>query len=513
MVLNYIWIAFFLIAFVVALVKTFLGESEVFGAMVQSTFDSAELSFELALGLVGVLCLWMGIMKIGEMGGAIQGMSKLINPFFSKLFPEVPENHPARGSMMMNFAANMLGLDNAATPAGLKAMNELQDLNPVKDTASNAQIMFLVLNTSGLTLIPVTIMNYRHAFGAENVADIFLPILISTFVASLIGLIVTAAYQRINLFNKTILMYLIGMSVFIFGIFFYFKSLPEDQLQRQSSILSNFILYGIICLFIVMAVVKKVNVYEAFVEGAKGGFEIAIKIVPFLVAILVSIAVFRASGAMEYLSEGLRWFFGLFFQDTRFVDAIPTAIMRPLSGSGARGMMLSSWSEFGVDSFVARLTATMQGATDTTFYIVAVYFGAVAIKKTRYAIKVGLLADLAGVVTAIIVCSIFFKTDGLKVTQIEKGEALAKVWCMQESNFEDKYLEENVVLLDQSLDTISSGIEEVKNFSFDENLQLGHIIEDDNKVFFKLINGTKKYSFVVEFNNAKISRVIYNGDF
>ncbi len=513
MVLNYIWIAFFLIALVVALIKTFLGDLEVFGAIVQATFDSAELSFELALGLVGVLCLWMGIMKVGEKGGAIGAMSKLINPFFSKLFPEVPEDHPARGSMLMNFAANMLGLDNAATPAGLKAMNELQELNPKKDTASNAQIMFLVLNTSGLTLIPVTIMNYRNTFGAENPADVFLPILISTFIASLFGLIITSIYQRINLLNKTVLGYLGVMSVVVFGMLYYFSGLDAQTLKEQSSLLSNIVLYGIICVFIVMALIKRVNVYESFVEGAKGGFEIAVKIIPFLVAILVSIAVFRASGAMDYLSDGLKWFFSLFVDDTKFVDAIPTAIMRPLSGSGARGMMISSWSEFGVDSFVGRLTATMQGATDTTFYIIAVYFGSVAIKKTRYAVKVGLLADLGGVIAAILVCSLFFKGDGTKISSFDKAEILAKHWVHEEVDVLQKYFTDEVVLLDQSLDTIASGPENILEFEPGKNLELIHIVESEEKVLFKLSDGETKYSYSIEFENSKINRVIYNGDY
>lgn len=512
MVLNYIWIAFFLIAFAVALIKTFLGETDVFAAIVQSTFDSAELSFEISIGLVGVLALWMGIMKIGEKGGAINGMSKLINPFFSKLFPEVPENHPARGSMLMNFAANMLGLDNAATPAGLKAMNELQELNPKKDTASNAQIMFLVMNTSGLTLIPITIMNYRNTFGAENSTDVFLPILISTFIASLLGLIITSIYQRINLFNKTVLGYLGVMSLIVFGMLAYFSNLDEETLKVQSSLLSNIILYGIICLFIMMALVKKVNVYDAFIEGAKGGFEIAIKIIPFLVAILVSIAVFRASGTMDYISDGMKWFFGLFFNDTRFVDAIPTALMRPLSGSGARGMMLSSWSEFGVDSFVGRLTATMQGATDTTFYVVAVYFGSVAIKNTRYAIKVGLLADLGGIIAAIFVCTMFFSEDGANVSNLDKTEILANHWT-QGVDLDKDYLSDDVILLDQSLDTIAVGKNHVSGFEPGENFKLSHIIENEGNILFKLSNGEQKLSYEVEFEDAKVDRIIYKGDY
>lgn len=516
MVLNYIWIAFFLIAFLVALIRTIGGDNTIFGSIVDATFNSAELSFEISIGLVGVLCLWMGILKIGENGGAINVMSKVINPFFSKLFPEVPENHPARGSMLMNFAANMLGLDNAATPAGLKAMTELQELNPIKDTASNAQIMFLVLNTSGLTLIPVTIMNYRHTFGASNPSDVFLPILISTFCASLFGLIVTSIYQKINLFNKTILLYLGAMSIIVFGMLAYFSQLDTEQLKIQSSLLSNIILYGLICGFIVMAMLKKVNVYDSFIEGAKGGFEIAVKIIPFLVAILVSIAVFKASGAMDYLSLGMQWVFGLFLEDTTFVDAIPTALMRPLSGSGARGMMLSSWSEFGVDSFVGRLTATMQGATDTTFYIVAVYFGSVAIKNTRYAIKVGLLADLGGVIASVIVCSMFFKTEEVHLTKNEMASEIVNVWNDKNSKLEDKtldFLSEDIVFIDQSYDTIAKGKEAFINFESinSDSISLEKIIEVDEVVYIKTQNG--KNSYKVLFDKGKVVEVMYQGNY
>ena len=409
MVLNYIWIGFFLIAFIVALVKTFFfHDQEVFTAIVSSTFDLAETSFEIALGLTGILCLWMGIMNIGEKGGAVQALSKLVAPFFNKLFPDVPKDHPARGSMMLNFCANMLGLDNAATPMGLKAMDQLQEINPNKDTASNSQIMFLVLNTSGLTLIPITVMNYRNQFGAENPADVFLPILIATFFASLAGLITVAIIQKINLFNRVILAYLLGITGLIIGAIFYFKSLPPDELKTMSSLISSVILYGLICLFILLGVIKKINVYNCFIEGAKNGFNIAIKIIPFLVAILVSVGVFRASGAMDVLVNGIEFIVSIFTDKTDFVHGLPTALMKPLSGSGARGLMLESFDHYGVDSFVGKLTSTLQGATDTTFYIIAVYFGAVKIKYTRYAITAGLIADLAGIIAAIIIAYIFF---------------------------------------------------------------------------------------------------------
>ena len=409
MVLNYIWIGFFLIAFLVALFKTiFLHDYDVFSAIISSTFDLATTSFEIALGLTGILCLWMGIMNIGEKGGAVNGLSKIVGPFFNQLFPEIPKNHPSRGSMMLNFCANMLGLDNAATPMGLKAMDQLQEINPKKNTASNAQIMFLVLNTSGLTLIPIAVMNYRFQFGAENPADIFIPILISTFVASLGGLITVAIMQKINLFNRIILAYLGGISLLIFGSVYYFKSLDPATLKSVSSLLSSFILFAIICLFLILGVIKKINVYNCFIEGAKNGFNIAIKIIPFLVAILVGVGVFRTSGAMDIVISGIAYVFSFFTSELAFIDALPTALMKPLSGSGARGLMLESFNHYGVDSFVAKLTSTLQGTTDTTFYIIAVYFGAVKIKNTRYAITAGLIADLIGIITAIIVGYIFF---------------------------------------------------------------------------------------------------------
>lgn len=409
MALNYIFVGFFLIAFISALYKFFvIGDAEIFTTMMNSIFDMSSTAFEIAIGITGLLAFWLGIMNVGEKGGVVQALAKVVGPFFNKLFPEVPENHPARGSMLMNFSANMLGLDNAATPMGLKAMTELQELNPKKDTASNAQIMFLVLNTSGLTLIPISVMNYRSEYHAENPADIFIPILIATFFATLAGLITMAIYQKINLFNKVILAYLVGFTVLISGMLWYFSSLTPDELKMQSNLLSGFIIMSLIVSFIIMGLRKKINVYESFIDGAKQGFEVAIKIIPYLVAILVGIAVFRSSGAFNLLMDLTKSFMSLFFEDTRFVDALPTGFMKPLSGSGARGMMIESFDQFGVDSFVGKVSSTLQGATDTTFYILAVYFGAVNIKNTRYAVTAGLIADFAGIIAAIIVGYIFF---------------------------------------------------------------------------------------------------------
>ena len=456
MVLNYIWIAFFLIAFAVAIVKTIGGDLDVFSAIVNSTFDLASTSFEISIGLTGVLCLWLGIMNIGQKGGAIQIMSKLVGPFFSKLFPEVPEDHPARGAMLMNFSANMLGLDNAATPMGLKAMEELQKLNTKKDTASNAQIMFLVLNTSGLTLIPITVMNYRNQFGAENPSDVFIPILISTFFASLIGLIIVAIYQKINLFNKVILAYLGGLTALIVGMIFYFNNLTPQQLKDQSSLISNIILFSIIISFILMAVRKKVNVYEAFIEGAKEGFSIAVKIIPFLVAILVSIGVFRASGAMDLFIGGIETVFSLFFDNVEFVKGLPTAFMKPLSGSGARGLMLESFEHYGVDSFVGKLTSTLQGATDTTFYIIAVYFGAVKVKNTRYAIKAGLMADFSGIVVGIIVAYMFFGDLTNTLTNKEVVNQFSTEWTNGKVKSSALLLADDVKVYNSSYDTLAT---------------------------------------------------------
>ncbi|MCH7681405.1 spore maturation protein [candidate division KSB1 bacterium] len=410
MALNYIWIAFFLIAFVVALIKLlFLGDSEAFTRIVASTFTMAETSVNIAIYLIGVMTLWLGIMKIGEDGGAIRILSKIISPLFRKLFPEIPKDHPAGGAMLMNFAANMLGLDNAATPLGLKAMKELQKLNPNKDTASNAQIMFLVLNTSGLTLIPISIMALRAAQGAANPADVFIPILLATYFSTLAGLIVVSIYQKINLLNLTVLGYIGAGSLAIAGIIYYFSQLPEESIGGVSGLAGNFILFSIIIAFLILAVRKKVNVYESFVEGAKEGFNVAVKIIPYLVAMLVAIGVFRASGAMDMLVSGVGWCFAKLGANTDFVPALPTAFMKPLSGSGARGMMVEAMQTYGVDSFVGRLASTFQGSTETTFYTLAVYFGAVSIRKTRYTLTCGLVADLAGIVAAIFIAYLFFR--------------------------------------------------------------------------------------------------------
>jgi spore maturation protein SpmA len=528
MVLNYIWIGFFLIALIVAIIKTFNGDMAVFGEMVNSTFDMAEISFEISIGLTGILCLWLGIMKIGEKGGSVQALAKIVGPFFNKLFPDVPEDHPARGSMLMNFSANMLGLDNAATPMGLKAMNELQELNDKKDRATNAMIMFLVLNTSGLTIIPVTVMTYRSQFGAENPADVFIPILIATFCASLVGLVTVAIYQKINLLNKVVLAYLGGMTAMIIGIIWYFTSLDPADVEVQSSLLSNVILYGIICLFIIMALRKKVNVYEAFIEGAKGGFEIAIKIIPYLVAILVSIGVFRASGAMNYMVMGLEWFFAIFSENTEFVKGLPTAIMKPLSGSGARGMMLDSFNSYGVDSFVGKLTATLQGATDTTFYIIAVYFGSVGIRKTRYAVKAGLLADLGGVIAGIIVATVWFGGD--KQTTVNEPIVVVKdfadAWKMGENEEMISLLSEDCALYDQAYDTLHKEKNQIINDYFDQDMEMTPreiesiktVMQQEEEFVFLKINrfldsSTVTETYEIQVNKGKIEYFKYLGEF
>jgi len=409
MVLNYIWVGFFLVAFVVALVRLiFFGDLAVFPAMVNSTFDMAKTGFEVSLGLTGVLTLWMGLMKVGEQGGVVRIFSRIIGPFFARLFPGLPREHPAVGSIMINFSANMLGLDNAATPAGLKAMKEMQELNMSKETASNAQIMFLVLNTSGLTIIPVTIMVYRAQLGAADPSDVFIPILIATFCSTLAGLVSVSLFQRINLFNRVILAYLGGLVAIIAGIVYWFSFLTKEQITTVSALGSNLLIFLIIISFIILALRKRVNVYEAFIDGGKEGFGIAIKIIPFLIAILVSIGVFRASGAMDLLVGGIRELFaGLGFNND-FVDALPTAFMKPLSGSGARGMMVEAMKTYGADSFTGRLVSMVQGSTDTTFYILAVYFGSVGIKNTRYALTCGLIADFIGILAAILLGYFFF---------------------------------------------------------------------------------------------------------
>ena len=409
MALNYIWIAFFLIGFIVALGKLLLtGNTQIFNDLVNSVFSNAKTGFEISLGLTGALTLWMGLLKVGEKGGVVAILGRAIGPLFEKLFPGLPKGHPAYGSIMLNIAANMLNLDNAATPVGLKAMKEMQDANPDKETASNAQIMFLVLNAAGLTIIPVSVIVYRIQLGAANPADIFIPILISTFCALMTGLISVAIIQKINLFDKVVIAYLGGLTAIIAGIIIYFTRLPKDQISEVSTFAANFILISVIVLFIVLAFLKRVNVYDAFIEGAREGFNIAIRIIPFLVAILVAIGIFRASGAMDFIIAGITQFFAWLGLDTRFTGALPVAFMKPLSGSGARGLMVDAMTTYGADSFIGRLACTMQGTTDTTFYIIAVYFGSVGIKNTRYAIGCGLLADLAGFTAAILVAYLFF---------------------------------------------------------------------------------------------------------
>jgi len=410
MALNYIWVGFFLIAFIVGLIKLiFLGDIEIFSTMMKALFERSKLGFELSLGLTGILALWMGIMKIGEKGGMIRILARMVSPLFTRLFPEVPKDHPAIGSMMMNFSANMLGLDNAATPLGLKAMKDLQELNPKKDTASNAQIMFLVLNTSGLTLIPVSILALRAMKGSVNPTDVFLPILIATYISSLVGLIYTAIIQKINLFNKVVLAYLVGTTILIGGIASYVFYLKDpEKISVFTNLLSNITLFSIIIAFISVALIKKINIYDAFIEGAKDGFQVAVTIIPYLVAMLAAIGVFTASGAMDYVLDVFRFLFAHIGIDTRFVDGLPTAFMKPLTGGGARAAMVESWVDHGVDSFVGHLTSVLQGSTETTFYVLAVYFGSVGIKKTRYAATAGIVADVAGIIAAILVTYLFF---------------------------------------------------------------------------------------------------------
>lgn len=409
MVLNYIWIAFFVIAFVIALVKLiFMGDYEVFPEMMGSTFESSKTAFEISLGLTGVLSLWLGIMKVGEKGGMVNALARLLSPVFCKLFPDIPKGHPVTGSIFMNIAANMLGLDNAATPLGLKAMEQLQQLNTKKDTATNPMIMFLVLNTSGLTLIPVSIMVYRAQLGASQPTDIFIPILLATFFSTMAGIIITSLYQRINLLNKVMQLTVGGMSLAVAGIIWGFGQLDKDQMNIVSNTVANILLMTIIVGFILAGVRKKINVYDAFIEGAKEGFQTAVRIIPYLVAILVGIGVFRASGAMDMIIDGIKWTVGVLGGNTDFVEALPTALMKPLSGSGARGMMVDAMTTYGADSFVGRLSCVFQGSTDTTFYILAVYFGSVGIRYTRHAVACGLLADLAGVIAAIAICYMFF---------------------------------------------------------------------------------------------------------
>ena len=409
MVLNYIWLAFFLVAFVIAAFRLlFMGDVAVFPSMIDSTFEMSKTAFEISLGLTGVLTLWLGIMKVGERGGVVALVAKVLSPVFVRLFPDIPKGHPVTGSIFMNISANMLGLDNAATPLGLKAMEQLQQLNTKKDTASNPMIMFLVLNTSGLTLIPVSIMVYRAQMGAEQPTDIFIPILLATFFSTLAGIVVTSIYQRINIINRTMMLALGGMSIFVAAIIWLFGSMSKDQVGVVSTNVANILLMLIIVSFILAGMRKRVNVYDAFIEGAKDGFSTAIRIIPYLVAILLGIGVFRASGAMDMIIDGVRWLVEACGMDGDFVGALPTALMKPLSGSGARGMMVDAMTTYGADSFVGRLSCVFQGSTDTTFYILAVYFGSVGIRYTRHAVACGLLADLAGMIAAIAICYMFF---------------------------------------------------------------------------------------------------------
>lgn len=409
MVLNYIWIAFFVIAFVTGLFKLlFTGDYSVFPEMMNATFDSSRTAFEISLGLTGVLSLWMGIMKIGEAGGMVNVLARGLSPLFCKLFPDIPRNHPVIGNIFMNISANMLGLDNAATPLGLKAMEGLQELNPKKDTATNPMIMFLVLNTSGLTIIPVSILVYRAQMGAAQPTDVFLPILLATFASTLTGIIITSIYQRINLFNRTVILALGGACAVVAGIVWGFSQLDKESMNLWSTTIANILLFCIIILFILAGVRRRVNVYDAFIEGAKDGFTTAVRIIPYLVAILVAIGVFRASGAMDVLIGWISDIVRALGGDADFVGALPTALMKPLSGSGARGMMVDAMETYGADSFVGRLSCIFQGSTDTTFYILAVYFGSVGVRYTRHAVTCGLLADLAGIIAAIAVAYLFF---------------------------------------------------------------------------------------------------------
>jgi spore maturation protein SpmA len=408
MVLNYLWIAFFVIAFLFGLVALLMGDTTIFQKMVDSTFDSSKSAFEISLGLTGVLALWLGIMKIGEKAGVVNVLARMLSPIFTKLFPDIPKNHPVMGSIFMNIASNMLGLDNAATPTGLKAMAQMQELNTKKDTATNPMIMFLVLNTSGLTIIPTSILAIRAANGAVAPTDVFIPILLATTVATLAGIIITALWQRINILQPVLLATLGGMVAFVGLVIWGFGQMDKDTMGTVTSVASNLILLGIIVAFIVAGMLRKVNVYDAFIEGAKEGFTTAVRIIPYLVAILVAVGVFRASGAMDMLISGIEWSVEAMGLNADFVGALPTALMKPLSGSGARGLMVEAMNTYGVDSFVGRLSCIFQGSTDTTFYVLAVYFGSISVKYTRHAVACGLLADLAGVIAAIAIAYIFF---------------------------------------------------------------------------------------------------------
>ena len=408
MVLNYIWISFFVLGFIAALCQVFQGNYDIFPQMVTATFDTSKTAFEISLGLTGILTLWSGLMRIGEKGGMTNVMAWLFGPFFRRLFPEIPREHPAMGSIVLNFSANMLGLDNAATPLGLKAMNQMQELNPNKDTASNAQIMFLTLNASGLTILPITVMMYRVQLGAQDPSDIFIPILLATSASTFAGLLAVCIWQKIKLFDKVIMAYLLGFLALEGWLVWMFSQMDKETISTVSSFAANFIIFVVIVSFIVMAVCKKVNVYETFVEGAKDGFTTAVKIIPYMVAMLVAVGVFRASGALTFITDGMAAMFAAMGCDTDFIPSIPTALMKPLSGSGARGMMIDCMKNCGVDSFAGRLSCTMQGAADTTFYIIALYFGSVGIRNTRYAVSAGLIAEFAGILASIAVAYMFF---------------------------------------------------------------------------------------------------------
>lgn len=409
MVLNYIWIAFFLIAFVVALGKLVIGgDTEVFTNIINASFASAKTGFEISLGLTGILSLWLGIMKIGEKGGVIQAFARLAAPVFSKLFPGIPKNHPVTGSIFMNLSANLLGLDNAATPMGLKAMQQLQELNAEKEKASDPMVMFLCINASGLTLIPITIMMYRAQLGAANPSDVFLPIMLATFTSTLVAILAVCFQQRINIFQKNLVLFFGGLTLFIGGLVWLFNSLEQEQVSLYSTLFANALLFTIICGFIVSGIRKKLNVYDTFIEGAKEGFKTAITIIPYLIAVLVAIAIFRASGAMDFVIDGVRMGVAAVGLDTQFVEGLPTILMKPLSGSGARGMMLDAMNTYGADSFVGRLSSIVQGSSDTTFYVVALYYGSVGIRNTRYTVQCSLLADLAGALAAIALTYVFF---------------------------------------------------------------------------------------------------------
>lgn len=409
MVLNYIWIAFFLIAFAVAVGKTlFCGDLTVWSDIMTASFGSATTAFELALGLTGILSLWLGLMKIGERAGVIQMFGRLVSPLFCRLFPGVPKDHPAMGSIFMNVSANMLGLDNAATPLGLKAMQELQSLNPEKEKATDAMIMFLVLNASGLCLIPISIIMYRAQAGAANPTDVFMPILVATFIATIVGIIALCLKQKISLKDPVLLGWLGGLSAVVGALVWFFSSLPPEKVQAYSSFMANCLLFSVIAMFLIAGLRKKFNLYEAFVEGAQEGFKTAVKIVPYLVAILVAIGMFRASGAMDVITDALAAGIAALGFDADWVGALPTAIMKPLSGSGSRGMMVDLMSTYGADSFVARVSAAIQGSTDTLFYVLAVYFGSVGVRKTRYAVGYGLLADITGSIAGIFAAYLFF---------------------------------------------------------------------------------------------------------